>query len=111
VLDAAELGRILGARPVPVPAWLLRAAAHATWRLHLQPTSPGWVDMGLGIPLMDVTRARTELGWTPRHSAADALLELIDGMHDGAGEDTPPLSPQTTAPARVREVLTGVGHR
>jgi UDP-glucose 4-epimerase len=110
VLDAAELGRILGARPVRVPAKLLRAGADLTWRLHLQPTSPGWVDMGLGVPLMDTTRARTELGWTPRHTAADALLELIDGMREGAGADTPPLSPQTTAPARVREVFTGVGH-
>jgi UDP-glucose 4-epimerase len=110
VLDSAELARILGARMVPVPAKLLRLGADITWRLHLQPTSPGWVDMGLGVPVMDTTRARTELGWMPEHTAADALLELIDGMHEGAGTDTPPLSPQTTAPARVREVLTGVGH-
>jgi UDP-glucose 4-epimerase len=110
VLDANELGRILGARPIPVPAKLLRIGADLTWRAHLQPTSPGWVDMGLGVPVMDTTRARTQLGWTPRHSAADALLELIDGMREGAGSPTPPLDPQTTAPARVREVLTGVGH-
>jgi nucleoside-diphosphate-sugar epimerase len=109
VLDSAELARTLDARPIPVPAKLLRAGADVTWRLRLQPTSPGWVDMGLGVPVMDTTRARTELGWTPRYTATEALLELIGGMHDGAGEDTPPLSPQTTAPARVREVLTGVG--
>jgi hypothetical protein len=65
--------------------------------------------MGLAVPVMDTRRAREELGWTPRHSAADALLELIDGMREGAGVATPPLSPETTAPARVREVLTGVG--
>jgi UDP-glucose 4-epimerase len=109
VLDPPELARVLGARTVPVPAAALRAAADLTWRLRLQPTSPGWVDMGLGVPLMDITRAREELGWTPRHTASQALVELIDGMRDGAGEDTPPLSPQTSAPARVREVLTGVG--
>ena len=109
VLDPAELGRILGARTIPVPAKLLRLGADVTWRLRLQPTSPGWVDMGLGVPLMDTTRARDELGWRPGRSAADALLELVDGLHDGAGVPTPPLSPQTTAPARVREVLTGVG--
>jgi nucleoside-diphosphate-sugar epimerase len=109
ILDPQELGRILGARTVPVPAKLLRAAADVTWRLRLQPTSPGWLDMGLAVPVMDTRRAREELGWTPRHSAADALLELIDGMREGAGVATPPLSPETTAPARVREVLTGVG--
>jgi nucleoside-diphosphate-sugar epimerase len=109
VLDPPELARILGARTVSVPAKVLRLGADVTWRLHLQPTSPGWVDMGLGVPVMDTTRARAELGWTPRYSAAEALLELIHGLREGAGEDTPPLSPQTTAPGRVREVLTGVG--
>jgi UDP-glucose 4-epimerase len=109
VLDARELARIFGARTVPVPAAVLRAGADLTWRLRLQPTSPGWVDMGLGVPLMDSTRAREELGWSPRHTASEALVELIDGIRDGAGQDTPPLSPETTAPARVREVLTGVG--
>jgi UDP-glucose 4-epimerase len=109
VLDPPELARILGARTVPVPAKVLRAAADVTWRLRLQPTSPGWLDMGLAVPVMDTSRARTELGWSPRHSAADALLELLDGMREGAGAQTPPLSPETTRPARVREVLTGVG--
>jgi UDP-glucose 4-epimerase len=109
VLDPPELARILGARTVPVPAKLLRAAADITWRLRLQPTSPGWLDMGLAVPVMDTSRARNELGWNPRHSAADALLELLDGMRDGAGVQTPPLAPETSGPARVREVLTGVG--
>src|SRR3954454_5806531 len=40
VLDPDSLGHILGARPVPVPARLLRGAAGLTWRLRLQPTSP-----------------------------------------------------------------------
>lgn len=110
VLDPAELGRLLGARPVPVPRGLLRGAAAATWRAHLQPTEPGWVDLGLGVPRMSIERAHTELGWMPRHSAGDALLELIDGMREGAGGPTPPLDPASSGPARMREVLTGVGH-
>jgi nucleoside-diphosphate-sugar epimerase len=109
VLDSATLGRVLGARPIPVPALLLRGAAALTWRLRLQPTSPDWVDMGLGVPVMDTSRARDELGWTPRHTAGDALLDLLAGMRDRAGEHTPPLDPGTGGPARIREVLTGVG--
>jgi UDP-glucose 4-epimerase len=111
VLDPAELGRILGARPVPVPGRLLRAGAAATFALRLQPSEPGWVDMGLGVPLMDVTRARTELGWRPRHSAADALVELLEGMRQGAGLDTPPLEAGGAGPLRAREFLSGVGGR
>jgi UDP-glucose 4-epimerase len=111
VLDPAELGRLLGARPVPVRAGLLRAAADVTWRLRLQPTPPGWVDLALGVPLMDTTRARSELGWTPAHDAGAALLELVHGMREGAGEATPPLDPKAGGPMRVGEVATGVGRR
>src|SRR3954447_705782 len=109
VLDPDSLGEILGARAVPVPAGLLRAAASLTWRLRLQPTSPGWVDMALAVPLLDTRRAREELGWAPRHTAAEALLELLDGLRAGAGYDTPPLDPATGGPLRAREVLSGVG--
>ena len=109
VLDGDELGRLLGARAVPVPAAALRAGAAATWRLRLQPTSPGWVDMALAVPLLDVTRARTELGWEPQRTAGEAFMELFDGMREGAGIDTPPLASGTGGPMRIRELLTGVG--
>jgi UDP-glucose 4-epimerase len=111
VLDPDELARILGARKIPVPAGVLRAAAAASFKLRLQPTEPGWLDMGLAVPLMDVTRARTELGWQPRHSASGALLDLMAGMRDGAGLDTPPLQPGAAGPLRAREFLSGVGAR
>jgi nucleoside-diphosphate-sugar epimerase len=109
VLDPQELGRLLDARPLPVPGRLLRAAALWSWRLRLQPTPPGWVDMALQVPLLDTTRAREELGWTPRHTSSEALLELIEGMHDSAGEPTPPLAPDTSGRFRAREYATGVG--
>jgi UDP-glucose 4-epimerase len=111
VLGPAELGRLLGARPVKVPVKALRAAADVTWRAHLQPTPPGWLDMGLGVPVMDTRRAREELGWTPKRDAGEALLELLAGMRDRAGADTPPLDPGAGGPLRVRELLTGVGRR
>ena len=109
VIDGDMLGRVLGARPVDVPGRALRALTTLSWRARLQPTEPGWLDMGLSVPLMDTSRARDELGWTPRHGADDALLELLDGMRAGAGHPTPPLDPATSGPLRVREVLTGVG--
>jgi UDP-glucose 4-epimerase len=61
---------------------------------------------------MDSSRIRDELGWAPRHTADEALLELIDGLHDRAGAPTPPLEPGTGGPLRVRELLrTRVGAR
>jgi len=111
VLDPDALARFFRARRVRVPARLLRVLADATWRAHLQPTPPGWLDMGLGVPLMDTTRAREELGWAPRRSATEALAELLEGMRSDAGLDTPPLEPHAGGPLRVREFLTGVGRK
>jgi UDP-glucose 4-epimerase len=108
-LDGDVVARLLGARPIDVPGRVLRGGAALSWWLRLQPSEPGWVDMGLAVPLMDCSRARDELGWTPARSAEDAFLELLAGLREGAGHPTPPLDPQTSGPMRVREVLTGVG--
>jgi UDP-glucose 4-epimerase len=108
-LDGDVAARLLGAHAVDMPARVLRGLAALTWRARLQPSEPGWVDMALAVPLMDTTRARTELGWTPSMGADDALLELLEGMRANAGHDTPPLDPSTSGPLRVREILTGVG--
>lgn len=109
VLDGDTLGRALGAARLPVPAGVLRAGAAAAYRLRLQPTEPGWVDLGLGVPIMDTARIRTELGWAPRHTAVEAFEELFDGLREGAGLDTPPLDPGTSGPLRAHELATGVG--
>jgi UDP-glucose 4-epimerase len=111
VLDSAELGRILSARRVRVPPGVLRAAAAASFRLRLQPSEPGWLDMGLNVPVLDCTRAREELGWEPQRTASEALLDLLAGMREGAGLDTPPLEPGGAGPLRAREFLSGVGAR
>jgi nucleoside-diphosphate-sugar epimerase len=111
ILDADELGRILGARPVRLPAWPVRLAADLTWRAHLQPTDPAWVDALLSLPVMDTTRARTELGWEPRTSAGDALVEILDGMARGTGHGTPPLHPDEGVGDVAEGVATGIGVR
>jgi UDP-glucose 4-epimerase len=111
VLDPDVLARALGARKVPVPASVLRAAASLSWRARLQPTPPGWLDLGLGVPIMSTERIRSELGWAPEHSATDTLLELLAGMRESAGLETPPLDPASSGRLRVRELLSGVGAR
>ena len=111
MIDSSRLEDLLGARGVPVSPRLLRAAAAASFRLRLQPSEPGWLDMALAVPVMDTTRARDQLGWSARRSSLDALSELLEGMREGAGLDTPPLEPGGAGPLRLREFLSGVGAR
>ena len=111
VLDPPKLGELLDARLVPMSSGTLRTLAAASWRLHLQPSPPGWVDLGLKVPLLDTSRARDELGWAPSRTAEEALCELVDGLRHGDGIETPPLSPRSGGPLRIRELLSGVGTR
>jgi UDP-glucose 4-epimerase len=111
VLDARTLGELLGARPVKAPVWPVRAAVAAAWKLHLVPASPTLLDLALSLPLMDVTRARTELGWTPTLTSLDAIREFLDGLRAGSGMNTPPLEADAGGRFREKELATGVGQR
>jgi UDP-glucose 4-epimerase len=106
-----ELASLLHARRLPLPATVLRGAAALSWRAHLQPADAGWIDLALGVPLMDVSRAHRELGWEPRANSLDALGELLIGIRDGSGGDTPPLDAHAGGPLRAGEFRTGVGER
>jgi UDP-glucose 4-epimerase len=104
-LDGTRLASALGARAVTIPPRAARALAHLTWRARLQPTSPDWTDLGLGVPLLDCTRARDELGWAPAHDGLATARELLQGLADRSGGPTPPLRPGD----RRAEIAAGVG--
>ena len=108
VVDARVLAEVLGARVVRMPVWPVRAAVVAAWRLRLAPAAPELFDAVLRMPLMDSTRARTELGWSPRHDAVSTLAEFVAGLKDGAGMPTPPLASKVPG-GRLRELWTGAG--
>ncbi|MCW3020068.1 MAG: NAD-dependent epimerase/dehydratase family protein [Solirubrobacterales bacterium] len=111
VLDRDTLARTLEARILELPPRVVRAAAEASWKLRLQPTPPGWLDMGMLTPLMDVSRAHGELGWQPTVSADRVVLELLEGLREQAGLETPPLSPRTSGRLRRRELGVGASDR
>jgi nucleoside-diphosphate-sugar epimerase len=101
VLDAERLGAIFGTRVLPVPPGLVRALAELSWRLHLQPTDPGWLDLAMLSPLLDCGRAATELSWQPRHDSVHAVRELLAGIQEHAGGGTPVLAPLPSLPVRL----------
>ncbi len=109
-LSPEELAERIGVRSFPVPARVVRRLAEVSWRLRLQPTPPGWLDMARNVPLMSSERARAELGWEPRHTGVEALEELLEGMREGHGDGTPPLEADGVG-ARLDDLKTGVGAR
>lgn len=109
VLDRVEIERTLGVRALSVPPRLVRTALAGAWHLHLAPATPGLFDALMHLPVLDTTRARTELGWTPRTAATDTLRLFLDAFRRGTGGPTPPLAPDAGGPARYREFGSGVG--
>ncbi|WIB26740.1 NAD-dependent epimerase/dehydratase family protein [Curtobacterium sp. MCSS17_015] len=83
VLTPPRMARVLGMLgAVRVPLRLVRGLVTLTWRLRLQPTDAGWVDIAAGVPVMRTDRARDVLGWEARHSAEDAMRDLVAGFAD-----------------------------
>jgi len=93
ILDTESLARAFGAKKLKVSRSTLRLAAAVSWRLRLQRSEPGWLDLCFECPLMSTERAQRLLGWQPEHSSIEALTELLDGIQQGAGLGTPPLAP------------------
>ena len=106
-VTATDIARLLDARLVHVPAAAVRAAVSATWHARLQPLDAGWIDLAYAVPLMDTSRARSELGWSPTKDATQVLAETVQGMQDGDSDASPVLRPRTVAKAVGRFVRRG----
>ena len=109
VIDPAVLAEMFEARLVPVSPRLVRTFVHWSWRARLHPTTADFVDLALQTPLLDTKRARTDLGWEPRYTSKQALLDLMTGIRTNYGVATPPLHPKTGGNLRWKEIATGVG--
>lgn len=106
-LTAHDVATVLGARLLPLPAPVLRAAVSASWHARAQPLDPGWVDLAFATPLMDTGRARRELGWAPTRGALAVLRETVDGMASADAGATPALRPRHVVGALRDAALRG----
>ncbi|WP_285106289.1 NAD-dependent epimerase/dehydratase family protein [Promicromonospora sp. MEB111] len=99
VLHGTDLARIVDhGRLVEMPPGAVRGALAAAYAAHTVPADPGWLDMALSAPVLDAARIRTELGWEPRRTAAEAVEDLLDGMAVGQGMGSAPLRPASPRP-------------
>jgi len=82
-LTAAELARELGWYSIPVPKLAVEAVAEMVGRVGFLPARSEWVTAFSESVVMDVTKARRELRWRPKHDALKTLRETITAARMG----------------------------
>jgi nucleoside-diphosphate-sugar epimerase len=75
-LTPRDLAGALGWHSVPFPGALVSAAALAT-RLPLVPAQAQWLNAFRVPMVMSTAKARRDLRWRPRHSAAETLVATV----------------------------------
>ncbi|HEX4280958.1 MAG TPA: hypothetical protein VHZ27_09330, partial [Solirubrobacteraceae bacterium] len=80
IVTAADVVRELGFTPLTIPAGLAQGAARAASQVPLPsfaPPAAEWVEAASQPAIMDTTKAKRELGWTPRYTGLEALRETL----------------------------------
>ncbi len=77
VVTALDVARELGLRPIAVPGQPIAALAGAVAKLPYLPSAAQWVEAMSHPAIMDTTKAKTQLGWTPRHTAIESLRSTL----------------------------------
>lgn len=80
VVSMSDVVRELGARPVRVPRVAAAVASGIVARLPFVPSALEWLHVGRTSVVMDTTKAKTELGWRPKYTAAQTLAALAESL-------------------------------
>jgi UDP-glucose 4-epimerase len=76
-LTVSQLAEELGWYSIPVPELAVDVVAEMVGRLGFLPAQAQWVSAFREPVIMDVTKARRELRWRPKHDALETLRETI----------------------------------
>jgi UDP-glucose 4-epimerase len=80
LLSFSDVGKALGARPVRVPHVAARVASEIIARLPFTPSGLEWLHAGRASTVMDTSKAKSVLGWTPNYTAAETLSGLAAAL-------------------------------
>jgi nucleoside-diphosphate-sugar epimerase len=80
LLSVSDVVAALGGRPVRVPAVAATAASAVLTRLPVVPSAAEWLHSARTPMVMDTTKARTRLGWTPQYTSAETLQALAASL-------------------------------
>jgi UDP-glucose 4-epimerase len=80
VLSISDVVGALGARPVPVPRIAMTAVSEVMARVPFLPSALEWLHAGRASTVMDTSKAKSQLGWTPKYTAAETLSGLAESI-------------------------------
>jgi nucleoside-diphosphate-sugar epimerase len=80
LLTMSDVGQALGARPIKVPHVAARATSELIARLPFVPSGLEWLHAGRASTVMDTGKAKSQLGWTPKYTAAETLSGLAESI-------------------------------
>jgi UDP-glucose 4-epimerase len=75
-LSMSDVAVKLGARPIRVPRVAATAASEVIARLPFVPSALEWLHVGRTSVVMDTAKAKSQLGWAPKYTAAQTLSSL-----------------------------------
>ncbi|AFM17976.1 nucleoside-diphosphate-sugar epimerase [Mycolicibacterium chubuense NBB4] len=81
LLSISDVGEALGALPIRVPRAAAVVTSEVLSRLPFVPSALEWLHAGRTSVVMDTSKAKTKLGWTPRYTAAETLSALAGAVH------------------------------
>jgi UDP-glucose 4-epimerase len=73
-----DLADALGYYTVPVPELAVDATAEVISRLPFLPDEASWIEAARIPVIMDTAKARSQLGWRPRHDALETLRTTVE---------------------------------
>jgi len=79
-VSISEVVTALGGRPVRVPAAAASAASAVIAHLPFVPSPLEWLHTARVSMVMDTTKAKTQLGWKPKYTAAETLQALAQAV-------------------------------
>ena len=77
-----DLADALGYYTVPVPELAVDATAEVIARLPFLPDEASWIEAARIPVVMDTAKARSQLGWRPRHDALATLKATVEAHRE-----------------------------
>lgn len=77
VVPADQVARELGLTPLPMPSALVQRAARAVSSAPFAPPLAEWAEAASHPAIMDASKAKRELGWSPRYTSLEALRDTV----------------------------------